>query len=55
MQLLLRTKVKYHAPRVCFADSREDASQIMIILHGLVDICLPIREGGRSLRTLKRG
>ncbi len=54
-QLLLRTKMRYHAPQVCFADSREDANSIMIIVHGIVDVCLPIREGGRSLRTLKRG
>ena len=47
--------MKYHAPRVCIADSREDANAIMIIINGLVDVCLPIREGGRSLRTLKRG
>ena len=54
-QLLLRTKMKYHAPLVCFADSREDANAVMIIINGLVDMCQPIREGGRSLRTLKRG
>jgi hypothetical protein len=54
-QLLLRTKMKYHAPLVCFADSREDANCVMIIINGLVDMCQPIREGGRALRTLKRG
>jgi hypothetical protein len=41
--------------QVCFADSREQAEGIYIIAKGWVDICLPVKQGGSSLRVLKRG
>ncbi len=41
--------------QVCFADSREQADGIYIIAKGWVEISLPVKHGGTTLRVLKRG
>ena len=40
---------------MCFADSREKAAGIYIIAKGRVELCLPVKQGGKALRVLKRG
>ncbi len=47
--------MKYYAPQVCIADSREVAESVMVIVNGQVEVTLPVRNGGRLLRTFTRG
>ncbi len=54
-QLLLRAHTLYFSPQVCFADSRERATGIYIIAKGRVELCLPVKQGGKALHILKRG
>ncbi len=55
MQLLLRAQMKYFAPQVCIADSREVAESVMVIVSGQVKVTLPVRRGGKLLRTFTKG
>jgi hypothetical protein len=55
VQLLLRAHMRYFSPQVCFADAREGASGIFIVVKGWVELCLPVKQGGQALRILKRG
>ncbi len=41
--------------QVCFADSREQADGIYIIAKGWVEMSLSVKQGGSTLRVLKRG
>ncbi len=54
-QLLLRAHMRYFSPQVCFADAREGATGIFIVVKGWVELCLPVKQGGQALRILKRG
>ncbi len=54
-QLLLRARMRYISPQACLADSREKASGMYIIAKGRVELCLPVKQGGKALRVLKRG
>ncbi len=54
-QLLLRAQMRYFAPQVCIADSREAADSVMVVVSGQVEVTLPFRDGGKLLRTFTRG
>ncbi len=54
-QLLLVAKNSYFATHAVVADSRQPADCLMIVSRGLVEMCLPVREGGRVLSVLRRG
>ncbi len=41
--------------QVCFADARDQAEGLYIIIKGRVELCLPVKQGGTALRVLKRG
>ena len=47
--------MRYFAPQVCVADSREAADSIMVIVNGQVEVTLPVKSGGKLLRTFTRG
>ena len=53
--MLLRGQMRYFAPQVCIADSREAAESVMVIVSGQVEVTLPVRDGGKLLRTFTRG
>lgn len=46
---------RYFAANAVVADSREPADCLMIVSRGLVETCLPVKEGGNVLRVLQRG
>ncbi len=54
-QLLLVAKNGYFAAQAVVADSRQPADCLMIVSRGLVEMCLPVKEGGRVLSVLRRG
>ena len=54
-QLLLVASNVYFAANAVVADSRQPADCLMIVSRGLVDTCLPMKEGGRVLCVLQRG
>ncbi len=54
-QLLLRAHMRYFSPQVCFADARDQASGLFIVAKGWIELCLPVKHGGHTLRLLKRG
>jgi hypothetical protein len=54
-QLLLVAKNRYFASHALVADSRNPADCLMIVSSGLVEMCLPVKEGGRVLSILRRG
>ena len=54
-QALLVASNRYFAANSVVADSRQPADCLMIVSRGLVEVCLPVKEGGRVLRVLKRG
>ncbi len=37
------------------ADSKKPADCLMIVSRGLVEMCLPVKEGGQILSILRRG
>jgi hypothetical protein len=47
--------MRYIAPQVCFADSREVADSVLVVVSGLVEVNLPVKDGGKLLRTFTRG
>jgi hypothetical protein len=48
-------KNRYFAGHAVVADSRKAADCLMIVSRGLVDLCLPVKEGGQHLSVLRRG
>jgi len=54
-ELLLKATTCYFAAETIIGDSSEKANCLMIVQKGHVEMCQPIREGGRVLQTLKRG
>ena len=46
---------RYFVTNTVVADCQEPADCLMIVSRGLVEVCLPAKEGGRVLRVLKRG
>jgi CRP-like cAMP-binding protein len=54
-QLVLVAHNRFFAANAVIADSRETADSLMIVSRGLVEICLPMKEGGTVLRVLQRG
>ena len=47
--------MRYFAPQVCIADSREVADCVLVVVSGQVQVTLPVRIGGKLLRTFSRG
>jgi hypothetical protein len=55
VQLLLVAKNRYYAGHALVADSKQPADCLMIVSRGLVEMCLPVKDGGRVLSILRRG